>query len=259
MKKYFGLVLLIGMVVFWWQGVFAKQEPILPEEEGVYSVHGRPDLKLRIFVYKEKPETQKGKPVPSPVPICGLTDNDSLAVDNSAGWHLPAIFEYTLNPSSVPSSIISNVAEITDLSFDAWIGALDLGQVAISKNPVNTTVSRAVFDGQNIVTWGRTSGSALGVTYIWYDNTGLAVEVDTIMNKKFSWSWTPYNISNLCSVQNTYDAQNILTHEIGHWFGLDDHYTTEYQENTMYGYGSKNEVKKDTLTIGDVLGLNLIY
>ena len=79
------------------------------------------------------------------------------------------------------------------------------------------------------------------------------------MNKKFSWSWTPYNISNLCSVQNTYDAQNILTHEIGHWFGLDDHYTTEYQENTMYGYGSKNEVKKDTLTIGDVLGLNLIY
>ncbi|KKS06624.1 MAG: hypothetical protein UU61_C0036G0031 [Parcubacteria group bacterium GW2011_GWB1_41_4] len=97
------------------------------------------------------------------------------------------------------------------------------------------------------------------MTYIWYDNTGLAVEVDTIMNKKFSWSWTPYNISNLCSVQNTYDAQNILTHEIGHWFGLDDHYTTEYQENTMYGYGSKNEVKKDTLTIGDVLGLNLIY
>lgn len=257
MKKYLGFILLIGLVVFGWQGVLAKQED-LPEKEGIYNVPGKPNLKLRVFVYKEKPEVQKGKPVPSPVPVCGLSDNNSLMVDNSAGWHLPQNFVYTLNSSTAPSSVQSNISQITELSFSEWTKALS-GQVSISKNPVETTVSRAGFDGQNIVAWGRTSGSALGVTYIWYDNTGLAVEVDTIMNKKFSWSWTPYDPSNLCSIANTYDARNILTHEIGHWFGLDDHYTSGYQENTMYGYGSKNEVKKDTLTTGDVNGLNLIY
>ena len=63
-----------------------------------------------------------------------------------------------------------------------------------------------------------------------------------------------------CAYIESYDAQNILTHEIGHWFGLDDEYdATNYQNATMYGYGSKTEVKKNTLTDGDINGLRAIY
>jgi len=45
----------------------------------------------------------------------------------------------------------------------------------------------------------------------------------------------------------------------GHWFGLDDVYDTSYRDATMYGYGSKWEVKKTTLTTGDKAGTFAIY
>jgi len=122
---------------------------------------------------------------------------------------------------------------------------------------VDTTVSRQAYDGQNVIAWGRTSGTALGVTYVrYYPDTGQVVDVDTIMNKKYQWSW--YD-SNVCAWQGAYDAEDILTHELGHWVGLNDEYTAEYIENTMYGYGAKGEVKKDTLTTGDVSGAAVIY
>ena len=59
---------------------------------------------------------------------------------------------------------------------------------------------------------------------------------------------------------NAYDAQEILTHELGHWMGLGDMYdAANYQNATMYGYGSKAEVKKDTLSTGDISGIGVIY
>jgi hypothetical protein len=110
-----------------------------------------------------------------------------------------------------------------------------------------------------VVTWGRTSGTALGVTYTWYNpSTGEVAEVDTVLNSKFAWSWTPFS-TDACVNSATYDAQNILTHEVGHWMGLNDEYTADFANNTMYGYGSKAEIKKDTLTSGDSMGLRVIY
>jgi hypothetical protein len=76
------------------------------------------------------------------------------------------------------------------------------------------------------------------------------------MNKKYSWYWS--NDIN-CAYQNVYDAQNILTHEFGHSFGLDDMYEDSYKDHTMYGYGDKGEVKKDTLTDGDKTSVQSLY
>ena len=78
------------------------------------------------------------------------------------------------------------------------------------------------------------------------------MDVDTIMNQKFPWTL------NTCST-SAYDAADILNHELGHWFGLNDHYTSAYINNTMYGYGSKAETKKVTPAQGDKDGINLIY
>lgn len=228
----------------------------IPEVDGVYDVAGHPGMKVRVFVHKApgKPD-HAGKPGPSSTLQCGLADPASTAVTAPAGWVIPTgSWTYRVN-TAVPSSISSNLTAIVGNAFATWMGVSDLNnKVTLLRGP-DTSASRAVLDGQNIVAWGRTSGSALGVTYIWYQG-GIANEIDTIMNNKFAWNWSNQTG---CAWTNVYDAQNILTHELGHWFGLDDHYTASYQNNTMYGYGSTMEVKKDTLTAGDAAGIAALY
>lgn len=234
----------------------SSQQLAIPEKSGVYDDPDHPGVKVRVFVHPEK-GTRPGKPGggESPALMCS-PDPDSSAVVGPAGWHLPSSWTYQLNPSSVPSSVGgSNLATIAGNGFADWAAAAN-NKVAFNRG-ANTTVARQAYDGRNIIAWGRTSGSALGVTYIrYYSSTGLAVDVDTIMNKKFPWKWSN---SNTCADPKAYDAENILTHELGHWLGLEDEYTAEYVDATMYGYGSKGEVKKNTLTTGDTTGTAAIY
>lgn len=228
----------------------------IPEIDGVYDDPDYPKIKVRVFVHRSKPE-KPGKPTPTPAVLqCNLEDPDSSTIVSSAGWKLPASWTYNLNPDSVPSSVGGgNLPKIAKDGFDAWAGATTITFL----KGADTTVERQAYDGQNIVVWGRTLGNALGVTYIrYYSDTGEVVDVDTIMNKKFSWMW--YDLSTSCAWQDFYDAENILTHELGHWVGLDDEYDVSlYQNATMYGYGSKTEVKKTTLTTGDIQGASQIY
>jgi hypothetical protein len=233
----------------------------LPEQSGIYDVPGKANLKLRVFVHQVKP----GKPAPTPQQTCqniSLADPDSSSVVAGAGWKMPSTWVYRLNPNSVPASVGSaNLEAIAGNSFAAWNGPLG-GAVSISKG-ANTTVNKATLDGQNVVTWGRTSASALAVSYIWYNQvTGALTEVDTIMNQRYSWYWSNpilWQAGSVCAYLGVYDAQNIMTHEFGHTVGLDDEYTAEFQNNTMYGYGSLGEVKKNTITTGDSAGVNALY
>ena len=48
-------------------------------------------------------------------------------------------------------------------------------------------------------------------------------------------------------------------HELGHTFGLNDMYDASYADHTMYGYGSRGETKKNTLTAGDAASVNALY
>jgi len=80
------------------------------------------------------------------------------------------------------------------------------------------------------------------------------------MNVKLPWAQTYVsNPDAVCGNLYAYDVQNILTHEVGHWVGLDDLYNSVDQDLTMYGYGGKGELKKDTLARGDTLGMDAIY
>lgn len=265
LKKIISLfpILAIAALVLSVSPVLAKNDKnsddewVIPEQNGTYDVPGHPNLKVRVFVHNPKPP--KPEPTPAPALVCGLNDPDSTAVVDSAGWHLPQNWTYQLNPTSVPASVGSaNLAIMAKDAFGRWTAASG-NKVNFTKG-ANTGVAKAGYDHKNIIAWGKAPASALGVTYTWYYTaTKEVAEVDTIMNVKFPWSWTPYNSQNLCADKNSYDAQDILTHELGHWIGLDDEYTEEYVNNTMYGYGSKGETDKDTLTTGDIAGVDAIY
>ena len=259
-----GLVTVIITSGFSYNQVFAKKvsDNEVPQEEGVYDVPGHPNLKVRVFVYKEK-SSHRPTPTPSPTPspVCNLPDPDSAAIVDSAGWHLPSgTWTYVLNTNSVPSSVgSSNLAIMAADAFNRWSNAIDPpAQITFVKSPKNTSVSRAIYDGKNIITWGNASSGILAIATIWYyPSTGLVAEVDTVMNKSYPWAWS--NPATTCAYQNVYDAQDILTHELGHWMGLDDEYETIYKNATMYGYGSMTETLKDTLSSGDIAGVVSIY
>jgi hypothetical protein len=255
-KKFFAILMMALVVVigFSVSSVAAKNDKNndIPEENGIYDVPNHPDLKVRVFVHKAKPSPQ-----PQPTYVCNLDDNDSSAVVGSAGWKLPSNWTYNLNLGSVPSSVGSNnLPTISGNAFAQWTNVLN-DKVSIIRGS-DTKINKKGLDGKNIITWGSASGSALGVTYIWYNPTTEEVrELDTIMNQNFFWKWS--NGVSTCAYINSYDAQDIMTHELGHWFGLDDEYTSAYTNNTMYGYGSTGDAKADTLTTGDILGVQAIY
>jgi len=228
----------------------------IPEIDGTYDEPSHPNLKVRVIVHHAKTD-KHGKPGGStPTLVCGLTDPDSDTVVPAAGWKLPSAWTYRLNPSSVPSSVGgTNLATIATNGFGDWHTASG-NKVSFTQGP-DTLTNRQAYDGQNIIAWGRTSGSALAVTYIRYNTvTKVAVDVDTIVNKSFLWYWSP---TPDCAYSGVYDAEDILTHELGHWIGMDDSYDSSYQNNTMFGYGSIQEVKKNTLTTGDNAGAYQIY
>ena len=55
------------------------------------------------------------------------------------------------------------------------------------------------------------------------------------------------------------DFESIATHELGHSVGLDDLYTLDCAEQTMYGYASEGETNKRTLEAGDITGVIELY
>jgi len=256
MKKTFFIPILLVVLLVVAFSVRAEKPKLtdLPEQAGLYDVPGHPELKLRVFVHPDKP-VKPGKPTPTIPPYtCIETDPNSLLPVDLAGWKLPNPWTVKLNVFSVPSTVGgSHLLAIVDNAFNEWLTQIP-NKVTVNYNET-TNVSRANLDNQNIIAWGNAPASALAVSYIWYKDS-YAVEVDTIMNKKYTWYWSQ-NIN--CAYQNVYDAQDILTHELGHTFGLDDMYENTYADHTMYGYGSKGEVKKDTLTQGDIIGVQSIY
>jgi len=237
---------IVGVAVFLLTAfpAFARE---VPEQAGDYPEPGRSDMRVRVFVYEQKPE----RPGTATVESAVCSDPHVNDVVGVTGWRLPTgTWTYRLNPASAPAGIRTSLGDVASLGFGEWEAyqsAVDFARGA------DTSVKRQALDFQNVIAWGKTPGNTLGVTYTrYYTATHEVADVDTIMNSRVKWSW------NQCTT-DSYDAQAILTHELGHWMGLDDEYTASYVDNTMFGYGDRAETKKDTLEAGDVAGVQVIY
>jgi len=210
------------------------------------------ELKVRVMVqYSKKPGRATS--------TCSVTSNDQINDFLLAGWHLPTQgVTYKINYQTIPKGLTNDqVYSAISKSFATWNNA-DTKEIFNYGGATNVKTAR--LDGTNAILFKNYYTSAIAVTYIWYrQDTGELVEADTIFNKNYRFSYTPYDGTNDCGgVYNTFDLQNIATHEFGHWIGLDDLYDTTDKDLTMYGYGEKAELKKSSLGLGDISGANTV-
>ena len=114
------------------------------------------------------------------------------------------------------------------------------------------TTSRmaGTYDGYNVISWGSYSAGVIAVTMSWVSGRRV-LEVDCLMNTYYGWS--------LSGEPGKMDVQNIMTHELGHFCGLADLYKNTDYWLTMYGYSDFHETYKQTLGLGDILGLRAFY
>ena len=212
----------------------------------------RDNVRLRVFVHYPR------DPAKSQPPTCNRSSITTPSDFGLAGWRLAGNTDYYVNVGSIPAGVENGMMAIRN-SFQVWATASG-SQVDFA--PGTTTVNSARRDYLNIVAWGNVKyGQAIAVAYIWWDQaTGQVLEVDTIMSSRLPWHYTSGVDPDVeCGDFCCYDVQNILTHEVGHWMGLDDLYNAADKDLTMYGYGAKGELKKDTLGSGDVEGIAAIY
>jgi hypothetical protein len=166
-------------------------------------------------------------------------------------FHWYTTVEYWINPTNTYGISDSNVVNAIQTSAETW--DVNTSFEVFADNPDVTDKQAGIQDYCNVVAWGYYGNSqVIAVTYIWYNRfTRKIVETDTMMNIQFSWGLT--------SVTGTMDVQNIMTHEFGHWCGLNDLYRDKDYWLTMYGYASYGETYKRDLGLGDILGLQKVY
>lgn len=172
---------------------------------------------------------------------------------------------YTIDPTNPSSLATSDVENAINTAFTTWSAADTTPAVVVTYQYDGQATAPAdplaAADGKNTISWrslGASLPGAIAVTAIWYHKdkgNKLIDETDTILNSDLTWSVNSPGATGFSS----FDVQNIATHETGHWLLLNDLYARKDSELTMYGYGDIGETKKDTLGIGDTLGINAIY
>jgi len=166
---------------------------------------------------------------------------------------------WVLNPSNSRGLAEDFIFSNFSTNIEKWESAANfniVGQGIVTSDELIADLSSP--DGQNEVYFADIdSAGAIGVTIIWGifnvpPKERALIEWDQIYDDvDFDWSAT--------GEAGKMDFENIATHELGHTVGLDDLYTAECSEQTMYGYADYGETKKRSLEAGDIKGIQELY
>lgn len=123
-------------------------------------------------------------------------------------------------------------------------------------------VHSILFVGDGWVDEREHDPAAYALTLVWHDpRSGEIWDVDMEINEELERSATPLSYGDCTGLERcpdgVVDLQNVLTHEIGHYFGLA--HTPDDELATMYWRAESTETIKRTLQPDDVEGLCSIY
>ncbi len=178
-----------------------------------------------------------------------------------SGIHWPGatpVIYYSINPVNNQVSP-KQVVSATESAFQEWMShdPADGKYIRFVDNGITSaeTPANPSMDGENTVSFEPLNSAyphAIAITFYWYyRGSKILVEADTVFNSDLPWS--------VNGDSQSYDLQDIATHEFGHWLVLGDLYSPRDSALTMYGYGGLGETDKSTLGKGDITGINKIY
>ncbi len=197
-----------------------------------------------------------------PTPVRWDLDETILSLPNVAGG------EVLYQVNSLGSDDISDGSDLAavEAAFRHWEG-IPRSRIAFSRD-VDTTLEVANDDGVNVVYWAEGSKTTvlgnknfrvegfIGLTVIVNDttgpSTGLLRNADIVLNgNELTWTTDPASAD-----PNAYDAEEIVTHEVGHVVGLDH---SGVLGSTMGFRGVPGEVRRRTVDLDDVHGASSLY
>lgn len=165
-------------------------------------------------------------------------------------------------PNRPDGTIGAELEETIHKSFQTWTKP-DCSELSFQYNGLTDQTNIGYYDGPdasrkvNMViwrdeTWPYGSFSAVALTTVTFStNTGQIVDADIEMNG------ATFPFSNTDNPQGTdVDIQNTLTHEVGHFIGLDHSFDPN---STMYPTAPPLELSKRVLHDDDIKGLCHIY
>ena len=203
-------------------------------------------------------------------------DSDGGSVENSPhpcwdpeyimeDWKETDPHQWYLNASTIPqvldqagaiSAIRDGYQNITFVNNDCGKSDVMPGNASYQGTTSRraTACSSGQYDGYNVVDFGPLPGSGVALnciyTAVWWELT----ESDIRLDNEFTWTLNPGS-----SCFGKYDVESVVTHEVGHTFGLRDLDPNTHKRLTMSGAAWRCTEAHRTLGLGDVDGLDLKY
>lgn len=237
-------------------GINVKPVYRVPTEE--------PGVNLTVFVFYER-----GGKNPKP-PKGGGNEQDCTDLNTNelfaelgpkiadSGWYV----EY--HPAFEPNSVAGEAINAIGNGFDTW--EVITGDELFDFVHNISGSSPPSRDKLNVIGWRLFTGKGSGflaATWVWDDGTNI-LETDIFYNLKHKWAVNTSIIEGQELCGESFDVEGIGVHEIGHMLGLghvfpDANQDGDERDATMAPTAAKGELKKQTLTPGDITGADYLY
>lgn len=205
---------------------------------------------------------------PSAQAWCRLTTETDSAVGVGAcvttgiplAWRTRCV-SYSLFRGGAKDQSVEQLRAPVRASFDAWTSVTCGGsaiEIAAQETEELSLCSRPVFNVEggnaNVIVfvedWASRENdpSAFAITSVWHDKTGRIRDADMEVNDQ----GRVYGICPGAGACNVSDIQNVVTHEVGHFWGLAHSLNGDA---TMLATAPIGEIEKRTLAADDIAGI----